>query len=84
MTMTYLIGKQYREQKNVVGTNQHTKNSLPQNEGTSETAQKIANQSGIGHATVERAAVFSENLEKICENALFFLNCGSLPRVVQP
>lgn len=69
MTLTYLIGKQYREQRNKIGTNQYTQNSLHQNDGASETAQKVAKQSGVGQATVERAALFSENLEKICENA---------------
>jgi hypothetical protein len=66
MTLTYLIGKQYREQKKSLGGD---RKSIPQNEGMIETAEKVAKQSGVSHATVERAAVFSENLEKICENA---------------
>lgn len=69
MTLTYLIGKQYREQKNIHGTNQYTQNSIRQNDGTSQTAKKLAEQSNLGSRTVERAALFSENLEKICENA---------------
>jgi hypothetical protein len=65
MTLTYLIGKQYREQKKSKGRNW----LFPQNEGINETAEKVAKQSGTSHATVERAALFSENLEKICENS---------------
>jgi hypothetical protein len=68
MTLTYLIGKQYREQKNIHGVNRYTSKS-PQNEDSTKTGQKIATQSGVSHATVERAATFSENPEKICENA---------------
>jgi hypothetical protein len=64
MTLAYLIGKQYREQKKSTGRNW----LFHQNDGINETAQKVAKQSGVGQATVERAALFSENLEKICEN----------------
>jgi hypothetical protein len=64
MTLTYLIGKQYREGKKTIGK----KVILPQNEAI-RTSEKLSKQSGVSHATVERAATFSENLEKICENA---------------
>jgi hypothetical protein len=69
MTLTYLIGKQYREQKTIQGGDRIQK---PQNEvfdGVKSSAHMIAKQSGVGHATVERASTFSENLEKICENS---------------
>lgn len=64
MTLTYLIGKQYREQKKSTGRNW----LFPQNEGINETAKKVAKSSGVGQATVERAAVFAKNLDEICEN----------------
>jgi len=35
MTLTYLIGKQYREQRNIHGTNQYSLNRNPQNEESS-------------------------------------------------
>lgn len=64
MTLTYLIGKQYRETKLSEGRNW----LLHQNDAA-RTSSIIGKSSGVGSATVERAAVFSENLEKICENA---------------
>jgi len=65
MTLNYLIGKQYRESKKSHGGD---RKSSPQIEDL-KTTQKIAKSTGVSHATVERAAVFSENLENICENA---------------
>ena len=67
MTLTYLIGRQYIEQKNPNGTNRHTI-KLHQNDGANETAQKVAKSSGVGQATVERAAVFAKNLDKVCND----------------
>lgn len=65
LTLSYLIGRQYLEQKNTVGK----KIISPQNEGIkNKTAEGIAKSSGVGHATVERAAVFSKNLDDICNN----------------
>ena len=66
LTLSYLIGKQYRETKKSHGGD---RKSIHQNDGMNETAQKVAKSSGVGQATVERASVFSENLERICENA---------------
>ena len=66
MTLTYLIGKQYREGKNSHGGD---RKSNRQNGGLNETAEIVAKQNNSSYRTVERAAVFSENLEKICENA---------------
>lgn len=65
LTLSYLIGRQYLETKNIVGTNQF---SLRQNGGTSQTAAKIAEQSNLGARTVERAALFAKNLDTICNN----------------
>jgi hypothetical protein len=79
MTLTYLIGRQYREQRKSIGK----KIILPQNEAI-RTSEKISKNSGVSHATIERAALFSGNLEKICENALGFLKPSLLPLVVQP
>ena len=64
MTLTYLIGRQYRETKLSEGRNW----LLHQNDAV-RTSSRIGKSSGIGSATVERASTFSENLEKICENA---------------
>jgi hypothetical protein len=74
MTLTYLIGKQYREQKNVKGGNYSfeklgLKIDKLKDQNDLLTGQKIAKESNLGEATVKRAALFSENLEKICENA---------------
>jgi hypothetical protein len=66
MTLTYLIGKQYREQKKSHGGD---RKSIDQNDPLKLTAQQMAKQSNLGEATVKRASIFSENLEKICENA---------------
>jgi ParB-like chromosome segregation protein Spo0J len=65
MTLTYLIGRQYRESKNPHGGN---RNSSGQNDHL-KTSDRIAGNSNTNEKTVRRAADFSENLEKICENA---------------
>jgi hypothetical protein len=67
MMLTYLIGRQYIEQKNSDGTNRYTI-KLHQNDGANETAQKVAKRSGVGQATVERAAVFATSLDTIVKN----------------
>jgi hypothetical protein len=90
MTLTYLIGKQYREQQKTHGGVRNSFDKLSRNLDNSNgknchlPGQNIAKDSNLNEKTVRNAAIFSENLEKICENALFFLNCGSLPRVVPP
>ena len=61
-----MIGKQYREQKKSHGGD---RKSSYLNDNLKKTNQRIAEQSNLGTRTVERAALFSENLEKICENA---------------
>jgi hypothetical protein len=66
MTLTYLIGKQYREQKKSHGGD---RKSSYQNDNLNKSVELIAEKTGVGSATVSRAAIFSENLEKICENA---------------
>jgi len=64
LTLSYLIGRQYLEQKNSHGGD---RKSSPQNEDL-KSSEKIAKSSGVGHATVERAALFSKNLDEICNN----------------
>jgi hypothetical protein len=47
MTLTYLIGKQYREQKKAISK----KTILPQNEAI-RTSEILSKQSGVSHATI--------------------------------
>jgi hypothetical protein len=66
MTLTYLIRKQYREQKKAHGGD---RKSSYQNDNLKKSVESIAEKTGVGSATVSRASLFSENLEKICEHA---------------
>jgi hypothetical protein len=66
MTLKYLIGKQYREQKKTHGGD---RKSSYQNDNLKKSVELMAEKTGVGSATVSRAALFSENFEKICKNA---------------
>jgi hypothetical protein len=48
---SYLRGELYNREKNVVGVNPH---SFPQNEGTAQTAERLAEQYKVSRATIER------------------------------
>ena len=69
----YLIGKRYKEEKKEHGNTResinkqvirHTDVSLDDK----STSQKIAEQSKVSHATVERAEKFADAVDKVAEN----------------
>jgi len=70
MTLTYLIGKMYQEEKKEVGCNQHSVNRVPHSEEAKSTGRKIAKQHQVSHATVERAEKFANAVDKVAENTL--------------
>jgi hypothetical protein len=59
------IGKRYKEEKKEHGGDRV---SSPHSEDLKRTAQKIAEQSKVGHATVERAEKFAKAVDKVAEN----------------
>jgi hypothetical protein len=69
-----LIGKRYKEEKKAVGENQYTSKTtedikrVDHSEPPKTTAQKIAEQSKVGQATVKRAEKFADAVDKIAEN----------------
>ncbi|MHB8102210.1 MAG: ParB N-terminal domain-containing protein [Methanosarcina sp.] len=65
LTRNYLLGTRYGEEKKSRGRNWVL---FPHSEGINETAEKLAKQSNVGHATVERAGNFAKNVNKIVEN----------------
>ena len=70
---TYLLGCRYTNEKKIIpnpnGTNQFTEGVSPQNEDIATTAQKIAKQNQVGHATVERAEKFSNAIDQVAESS---------------
>lgn len=76
----YLIGKRYKEEKKAIGANsasikeqvkQINKHVIPHNEEVIDdksTSAKIAEQSKVSHATVERAEKFADAVDKVAEN----------------
>jgi hypothetical protein len=69
-----LIGKRYKEEKKAVGENQYTSKTtedikrVDHSEPPKTTAQKIAEQSKVGQATVKRAEKFADAVDKVAEN----------------
>lgn len=66
----YLIGKRNEAEKLAVGANQHSKNEGVQNgpaRSKGKTAQKIADEYGIGYGTVIRNEKFAKGIDKISE-----------------
>jgi hypothetical protein len=73
----YLIGKRYKEEKKAIGANrasikeqvkQINKHVIPHNEEVKDyksTSAKIAEQSKVSHATVERAEKFADAVDKV-------------------
>jgi hypothetical protein len=61
----YLIGKRYQEEKKDNGGD---RKSVPHNEEVKPTAQRIAEQHKVSHATVERAEKFANAVDKVAEN----------------
>lgn len=70
-TKTYLVGKRYLIEKNALGDNQFTNNSLNrvgQNVPPSErSSEKIAEQASVNEKTVRRAAEFTLAVDKIVQ-----------------
>lgn len=60
----YLMGKLYKENKKCHGENRYTLKST-QNEDSTKTSTKIADQFKVGRATVERAERFTDAVDKI-------------------
>jgi cell fate (sporulation/competence/biofilm development) regulator YmcA (YheA/YmcA/DUF963 family) len=72
-----LIGKRYKEEKKAIGANrasikeqvkQINKHVIPHNEEVKDyksTSAKIAEQSKVSHATVERAEKFADAVDKV-------------------
>ena len=62
MSLSYLRGLRYLQQKKPrggMGANQYRKMQIPQNEGTAQTAQRLANELKVSRATIERDAKFA-------------------------
>jgi len=67
-TQSYLRGLQYeREKKKVTDTLKQNK-PFHQNEGTGETAYKLAEQHNVSKATIKRDAVYSKAVDTITQN----------------
>jgi hypothetical protein len=67
-----LIGSLYNKRKRAVGSNQYTVDtgeSLRQVDGTSETAETVAQKVQVSPRTVERAGVFAKAIDRIEEKA---------------
>jgi hypothetical protein len=60
-----LRGRLYNRAKKAqggTGANQHKQ--IPQNEGSAQTAERLAQQLGVGRATIERDGQFAEAVEE--------------------
>lgn len=60
--LSYLRGLRYLQQKKPrggMGANQYRKMQIPQNEGTAQTAERLASELKVSRATIERDAKFS-------------------------
>lgn len=66
-TWNYLLGTRYSEEKKAWGANRYTIKS-PHSEDSKKTTHKIAEQSNVGHATVERAAKYAASVNTIASN----------------
>lgn len=67
---TYLMGKRNEAEKLAIGANQHTKTEGVQNGPAREkgkTAQKIADENGVGYGTVIRAEKFAKGVDALAE-----------------
>lgn len=67
--MTYLLGKRYEAEKVRQKRNQYTKNASAQNGHQQKTADRIAEEVGVGHNTVRRAADFARAVDKLAEDS---------------
>lgn len=67
---TYLLGKRYKEEKKENGGD---RKSVPQREEVKPTAQKIAEQNKVSHATVERAEKFADVVDIIPDKKYGFI-----------
>lgn len=70
-TRNYLLGTRYSEEKKAIGENQYTNNSLNRgdhDEHPKKTANKIAEQSNVGQATVRRAAAYASAINTLVAN----------------
>lgn len=63
---SYLRGKKYEAEKLPEG---RPAEKLPQSEGVTETAERVAAETGVSRATVERDAKFARNVDRIAELA---------------
>lgn len=68
ITRAYLIGTRYMEEKKVSSGRPVGSKECPRSEDIKRTTHKIAEQSGVGHATVERASIFSKALNALVTN----------------
>jgi ParB family chromosome partitioning protein len=67
-TASYLRGLQYEREKKKVTDTLKQNTPLPQNDGTGETAKRLANQHNVSKATIERDAVFAKAVDTITKN----------------
>ena len=59
LTKTYLVGRRYLLEKGNVGVYDHSKEKSGQNDHSSKTCNKIAEQLSLGEKTVRRASVIA-------------------------
>jgi hypothetical protein len=68
--LSYLRGRRYLQQKKPrggIGANQYRKMQIPQNEGTAQTAERLASELKVSRATIERDAKFALAVDALIE-----------------
>lgn len=68
--LSYLRGLRYLQEKKPrggMGANQYRKRQIPQNEGTAQTAERLASELKVSRATIERDAQFALAVDALIE-----------------